>query len=97
MTFWYRTNEYKPSDSGQYLVYQETTGYRLICYCDHFTDNTFKFMDSDTDEYLDGITHFAQSPPIPKECDHLWSIDLNGRHAPQCMKCMKNKTSIEQV
>ena len=65
MTFWYSTKEYKPSDSCEYLVYQETTGFKLFCYCDHFNDDTFKFMDSDTDEYLDGVTHFAHIPPIP--------------------------------
>lgn len=32
-----------------------------------------------------------------KECDHLWSVDLNGRHAPQCMKCMEHqKLTIDE-
>lgn len=32
-----------------------------------------------------------------KECDHLWSVDLNGRHIPQCMKCMEHpKLTIEE-
>ena len=95
MQFWYKTDEHKPSDSGQYLVFQEKTGYVFVADCEHYNNGKFNFVTEC--DMLDGITHFAHIPPIPKECDHLWSVDLNGRHEPQCMKCMKNKTSIEQV
>lgn len=68
MMFWYSTKDYKPSDSGQYLVYQETTGFIFVCDVDHTNDGKFYFHDPHNNaEYLTHITHFAQIPPIPRE------------------------------
>ena len=66
MTFWYKTSEHKPSDSGQYLVFQEKTGYCLIADCSHYKDGTFYFSEAENNfEEIIGVTHFAQIPPIP--------------------------------
>lgn len=65
--FWYATKDHKPSDSGQYLVYQESTGFCFVCDVVHTNDDKFYFNDPYSDEYLTGVTHFAQIPPIPRE------------------------------
>lgn len=65
MMFWYSTKEYKPSDSGQYLAYQENTGFCFICDVVHLNNGSFYFNDPYSDEYLTNITHFARIPPIP--------------------------------
>lgn len=66
--FWYSTKDHKPSDSGQYLVYQATTGFCFVCDVDHTNDGKFYFHDPyNGTEYLTGVTHFAQIPPIPRD------------------------------
>lgn len=65
--FWYSTQTHKPSDSGQYLVYQETTGFSFVCDAVLMNDGSFYFNDPYSDEYLTGVSHFAQIPPIPIE------------------------------
>ena len=65
--FWYSTKDQKPSDSGQYLVYQGTSGFCFIADVDHTNDGQFYFHNSENDDYLTNITHFAQIPPIPRD------------------------------
>jgi hypothetical protein len=62
---WYSVKEYKPAICSTYLVYQESTGYVLIADVVLFNDGTFKFENTDSDDYLEYITHFATIPPGP--------------------------------
>ncbi len=62
---WYNVKTYKPSTSGTYIVYQETTGYTKIASVDHMKDGTYEFIDYQEDCALEGISHFADIPPIP--------------------------------
>lgn len=112
MTFWHSTKTHKPPTSGTYIVYQETTGYVLIADVEHFTDGSFQFTNDYEPEYLEGITHFAEIPPIPlpisqSQCyEHMFVVEKGlppGTQIPKCVWCgefppaYKNKTSIEQV
>lgn len=63
--FWYSVKTHKPAKSCSYIVYQETTGYTKIASVDHMNDGTYKFTCYFDSDYLEGISHFADIPPIP--------------------------------
>lgn len=63
--FWHSTKTHKPANSGTYIVYQESTGYTMVADVEHFNDGSFQFVTDHQSNYLDGISHFAEIPPIP--------------------------------
>lgn len=63
--FWYSVKTHKPATSGTYIVYQETTGYTRIAHVDHKIDGSYEFICEFEEDYLKGISHFADIPAIP--------------------------------
>ncbi len=62
---WFSVKEFKPINSGEFLVYVESTGICYVADVDHFNDGTYHFNHPSGLEYIENISHFMNIPPLP--------------------------------